>query len=436
MKTFHLTKYVLLALCLLAVDVDARTFTDVRGRKLDASIVSVQGSQVEIKLEKDDKVVKVPISKFSKVDREYIKLWLDTKGSHKKEEPKKEDAKDKEAKDKGGSTDDPPKRIIRRSGRGSSTDTIKKKYSLKDNYEDEWPKLVSIDIGIEIKLVEEDTENKKFVYHSPNYEFVCDVRLSKNVVKKFAVMFEATREYCRLLPISTMKAHLPGAQFRHKILLFETKETYIKNGGPPASAGVFMSRGGNGIVMAPLTSLGVKKVGSGYMFDYKGSNEVLPHELAHQLSDPEFYTEGARGWFSEGLAEYVANTPYRSGKFMIRSNLSAIKAFATEYGKKGKGGRAMGTKFNCPDLKQYMLQSYPSFTANANFNYGMGMLLTYYFFHMEDDRSNIVAFMKALKEGKTGQEAVDVLLNGRSYDELEAQVAKAWRSRGIRITFM
>ena len=48
----------------------------------------------------------------------------------------------------------------------------------------------------------------------------------KNVVKKFAVMFEATREFCRLLPISTMKAHVPGEQFRHKIFLFETKEAY------------------------------------------------------------------------------------------------------------------------------------------------------------------------------------------------------------------
>jgi len=83
-----------------------------------------------------------------------------------------------------------------------------------------------------------------------------------------------------------------------------------------------------------------------------------------------------------------------------------------------------------------MLQPYKRFTGKkANFNYGFGVLLTYYFFHMEDDRSNIVAFMKALKEGKTKEEALDVLLNGRSYDELEKQISKAWRARGVRITF-
>ena len=209
----------------------------------------------------------------------------------------------------------------------------------------------------------------------------------------------------------------------------------MKNGGIPGSAGVFISRGGNGVVMAPLTSLGVIKGKGGYRFDYDGSNKTLPHELAHQLTDVEYFTPGARGWFSEGLAEYIAVTPYRSGKFMVKSNLSEIKDYVTAYGEKGRGGRALGERFDAPDLREYMLQPYESFTQNGNFNYGLGLLLTYYFFHMEDDRSNIIAFLKALKEGKRGQEAVDALLNGRSYDQLEQDVSKAWRSRGVRISF-
>jgi len=232
-----------------------------------------------------------------------------------------------------------------------------------------------------------------------------------------------------------MKAHVPGEKFRNKILLFETKGAYIQNGGPPQSAGVFIS--GKGIVMAPLMSVGVKKVGSSYMFDYKGSNKTLPHELTHQLTDGEYYASGARGWFSEGLAEYVATTPYRSGKFMVKTNLSAIKDYAIEYGKDGRGGRALGKKISAPDLKGYMLQPYSSFTSNANFNYGLGLLITYYYFHWdgEGDRANINAFLKALKEGKRGEEALNVLLNGRSWDEMEKAISKSWRSRGVRIEF-
>ncbi|MBT8038564.1 MAG: hypothetical protein KJO21_13600 [Verrucomicrobiae bacterium] len=374
----------------------ARTFTNIKGQKIEATVQSVEAHQVKLLLDQNGKSYHVPLTSLSPADREYIQAWHET------------------------------------SKKGRDADT---QAAAKQNFDAPWPKLVSIDIDIEIEIVEESKESKRFVYHSPNYAFICDVGLSKNVVKKFAVLFEATRDYCRLLPISSMKAHVPGAQFRHKILLFESKSAYVQNGGPPSSAGVFISRGGKGVIMAPLTSLGLKKVGSSYMYDYKGSNETLPHELTHQLTDNAYFQVGARGWFSEGLAEYVASTPYRSGKFMVRSNLSAIKAYATGYGKKGKGGRALGTAFNAPNLKDYMLQPYNQFTANANFNYGLGMLLTYYFFHMEDDRSNITSFLKALKEGKKGEVALQVLLNGRSWDELEKQITKAWRSRGVRITF-
>jgi len=387
-----------LILCLSFVH--ARTFTDNQDRKIEAEITKIEGAKVTLKLDKNGKSFEVPIDTLSKEDQKYVKNWKQEKES--------------------GESDGSEEEV---------TDEA------KPNFDDPWPKLVSTDINIDINVAEEDENKKRFVYHSPNYEFICDVRLSKNVVKKFATLFEATREYCRLLPIATMKAHVPGAQFRNKILLFETKETYIANGGPPSSAGVYKSRGKSGIVMVPLTSLGVKKVGNGYMYDYKGQNKVLPHELVHQLTDREYYSPGSVGWFSEGLSDYVAVTPYRSGKYNVKTNISSIKEYATSYGKKGRGGRNLGEEIYAPDLKGYMLQSYSSFVNNANFNYGFGLLVTTYFFHMEDDTTNIINFLKALKEGKKGEEALDVLLNGRSWDEMEAQIAKAWRSKGVKITF-
>lgn len=120
---------------------------------------------------------------------------------------------------------------------------------------------------------------------------------------------------------------------------------------------------------------------------------------------------------------------------MVRSNLSEIRDYVTAYGEKGRGGRALTDEIKAPSLESFMLQSYENFTRNGNFNYGLGLLLTYYFFHMEDDRSNINAFLAALKDGHIGQGAVDKLLGGRSYEELEQQIAKAWKSRGIRISF-
>ncbi|MGJ8723192.1 MAG: hypothetical protein ACSHYB_01435 [Roseibacillus sp.] len=309
---------------------------------------------------------------------------------------------------------------------------------IPDNFDDEWPKTVKSPEDITVVLAEEDEEKRRYVYHSDHYEFICDVALKSHLVEKFAVMFEGTRELCRVLPISTKKAHLTGDEFRHRILLFESKETYFRNGGPPGSAGVFMSGGARGnVVMVPLTSLGVKKLGSSYTVDYGESNKTLPHELAHQLTDSCYYAPGARGWFSEGLAEYVAVTPYRSGIFMVSKTERAAKDYATEYGREGNGGRALGDDINAPDLKTYMLQSYSSFTGNSNFNYGLGLLITTYFFEMEGngDRVAITAFLKALREGKKGEEALEALKQGRTYAEMAEDISKGWKSKGVKITF-
>ena len=420
-------KRFLLLIPLIAIVAEARDFTDIEGRTIDAKVLSVENDSVKLELSSDGATYDVPLARLSAEDREFLKDW-------KPAEPEANPSPD----DTSGGKDTSEKDLGRTINLGG-TEALMKEYNLTNNYDDEWPKRIESGHSVEIKTVEEDEAKKRYVYHSPNYEFICDVPLSKNVLNKFSALFEATREFCRILPISTMKAHVPGEKFRNQILLFETKQSYVKNGGPPTSAGVFMPRGNNGagVVMAPLTSLGVKKVGSRYAFDYEGSNKTLPHEIAHQLTDPEYFESGPLGWFSEGLAEYIAVTSYRSGKFMVSGNLREIKAYATEFGEDGNGGRNLGEEFTAPDLKGYMLQPYSSFTANGNFNYGLGLLITYYFFHWdgEGDRANITAFLKALKEGKRGEESLNVLLAGRTWDELEKAINKAWRSRGVKINF-
>jgi hypothetical protein len=391
-------------LCLISYQVSARTFTDVQGRKIEATVIQVNDGKVELKMDKNGKSYHVPLAKLCRNDITFLENW----GGAEKKNNLAEGAKSSASK--------------RIAGKGTA-EALKKQYNLKDNFTAPWPDRINSGFDVDIKIVKEDADNHQFIYHSPNYEFVSDVRLSKNVVNKFSALFEATREYCRLLPISTIKAHVPGEKFRNRILLFETKEAYLAHGGPPGSAGVFMRRGEKAYIMVPLSSLGVKKVGSGYMYNYKGSNKVLPHELTHQLTDLEYFTVGARGWFSEGFAEYVAVTPYRSGKFMVRSNLSSIKKYVTAHGKDGTGGRALGESILAPDLKAYMLMPYKEFTgSNGNKNYGLGLLLTYYYFHWDNDgdRKNLNAFFIALKEGKSGEDALNILLNGRSWDEMDS----------------
>jgi hypothetical protein len=369
----------------------------VQDRKIEASLVRVVGDSVVLKL-KNGREVPYPLAKLSEADGLYVaeaKFLLEAEVTSKPE--------------------------AEASGNGGL------------NFQDPWPERIKFSEDPEVSTVEENAEKKRFVYESANYQYICDVRLARSVVKGFAVMFEATHLYCRTLPLA-----INGGQKdegKHQILLFEKFEDYVKAGGPPSSAGVFI--GGRGVVMVPLTSLGVRPVGSSYMLDRDKSNKTLPHELVHQLTPRAYYSPGAVGWFSEGIAEYVAVTPYRSGGYAVRGNQKAIVDYATGYGSKDMGGRALGTKIKLPALKSFMLQSYSEFLNNSQLNYGSGLLITNYFLHLdgEGDGKRMKAFLQALHEGKKGEEALAYLLDGRTFSQLEEDIVKGWGRKGVDFTF-
>ncbi len=312
---------------------------------------------------------------------------------------------------------------------GTNTEASKKKL----NFDAPWPERITFEEDPEIATIEENAETKKFIYESANYRYTCDVRLSKSVIKGFAVMFEATYLYCRTLPLALDQEPKNGG--KHEIILFENFESYVEAGGPPRSGGVFIH--GKDLVMVPLTSLGVKPVGSGYMFDRDKGNSTLPHELAHQLTPKHYFKEGARGWFTEGLAEYVAETPYRAGAFNVRSNQKDFIESVTAYGEDNKGGKALGKKIHLPALKKYMLQDYRDFLENSSVNYGCALLITNYFIHKDGDKDakRLKNFLQALREKKEREEALAILLDGRTFSQLEVDISKALKSDGIELSF-
>jgi hypothetical protein len=370
---------------------EVRTWTDIQNRKIEATYIRAEGQTVILKL-KDGREVPYPLAKLSAEDGKYVeesRIQIPTK------EPE------------------------------DTTKTL--------NFDAPWPERIKFSEDPEINTVEEDADKKRFIYESANYRYVCDARLGKAVVKSFAVMFEATHLFCRTMPLAINGGVKENG--KHQILLFKEFDDYVKAGGLPGSAGVFIS--GRNVVMVPLESLGVKQVGSGFMRDHDKDNNTLPHELTHQLTPEIYFEKGALGWFSEGIAEYVAATPYRSGAFSVRGNQRDIFDYVTGDGSKDKGGRALGTKIKLPALKTFMLQSYNSFLSEAQLNYGCGLLITTYFLHMDGagDGKRIKAFLKALHEGKDAEKSLEFLLDGRTFEKLQEDIVKAWSRKGVDFTF-
>jgi hypothetical protein len=220
-----------------------RVWTDEQGRKMKASLVKVEDESAML-LMPNGRKIPYPIAKLSRNDQAFIEKF------RLEREKAKEGEGDKPA----------------------------------DNFDAPWPERISYDGDPEIKTIKEDADAKTFIYESANYRYHCDVRLSNSVVKGFAVIFEATHQFVRELPLAISGG--VKQEGKYQILLFETEQSYNSAGGPPGSAGVFI--GGKNIIMVPLTSLGVRPVGSGYMLDRDKSNKTLPHELVHQLT-PDNY---------------------------------------------------------------------------------------------------------------------------------------------------
>ncbi|WP_193213782.1 hypothetical protein [Luteolibacter marinus] len=305
----------------------------------------------------------------------------------------------------------------------------------KLNFGHPWPREIRMDGPSQSRVISEDPEQKRFVYESPHYRFTCDVRLTPDVLRNFAMMFETTYKYTTALPLS-----LTGGwekKGRLEILLFESMQGYVGAGGGPGTAACF--RPSTGVVMAPLVSLGLEKTPTGFSLDTKGKNDVLIHELAHQLTPANYMRDELRnGWFVEGLAEYVSTTPYSWGYFRPDPHGNAARAYVTAYGEDETTGRALGTKIVAPKLQNFMSMEYREFSGpKANFNYGFALLLTHYFLHMEGNGQarRITAYLQKLTDGASYKEALVPLLGGSSFRQLEKEVADAWRKKGVEIVF-
>jgi len=405
--------FVVLAGAIVPRSSQAEEWTNIDGRALTADLISADATDATLKMA-DGKTYTIKLNTLSEESQARVKAFVAEKDK---------------------ATSKPAKKSTevsqRRSGRPAPSPDDKL------NWDDEWPVDASADDN-EVVAVKEDAEKGEFIYHSPHYEFVCDARLGTIVVRRFARLFESTLEYCKVLPISMQKPHNVGDRTeRLRIELFKSKSDYAKAGGPPGSAGVYI--GGRDVILVPLESLGVVASGKGFTLDYDKGNKTLPHEITHQLTDRWYYATGARGWFTEGLAEYIGTTPYNSGggTFRIRTNRKALVEYVTAYGEDRNGGRALGKEIHMTPLRQWMLQSYSSFLDDAGKNYGVGALVAYYFFHMDEDgdRVAITNFLKALREGKEGEAALEALRNGRTWDELSDAITKGWRSKGVKLTW-
>ena len=360
-----------------------RIFTSIDGRTLEASIIETGASTVTIQRSPDERIFTLNIDQLIPAEAAYIKKW------YIQNQAENESTHEKEA-----------------IGR--------------------WPRRLKPG-NYKIEIVSEDNETKTYIYRTPHFEFHSNVKLARKVVREFSQIFESTLLAVDALPLKLNPGHSGDALFLTKI--FETKEQYMAAGGIPNSAGVYFPEDRK--VMVPLVYLGVKKSSSAYTIDKSREVNLLAHEITHQVTHD--WLNKLPVWVIEGLAEYIESVPYERGAFRF-DRYEIDEVLNRSY-----------YKLTCPEVLMNMeskewSQTLVKNSQAASTNYLSAFVLFYYFCHFDFDEDGrprrLYDYLRAIEAGKNRKQALQILLNGCSYEELEEAVIKAYKREDVVIQFL
>lgn len=402
----------------LSASAETREWTSADGKTIEGTILALEGDTV--KLETDRGVFELPLTRFSEADRAFAKDWA-----------KEKEEMAKSAADSGGRNIAPEIGNFDKLSLGA------------------WPQYVVADLEIEQIVTVEGEElaaiqeekggegGELFVYRTPHFEFHSPDRLSASVVRDFARIFEASFQFVDQMPIGL--APSPSAKGFYPTKLYMTKDDYYADGGMPGSGGMmsWRRRGDemSSLIQVPLPNLGVEYTGTRFIVDHKKRSTTLTHEIVHQVMMRWLMTPMPT-WLSEGIAEVVSCQEYDNGRFKLNSMDRAIIEDVT-YGQ----GRDF-TMLNLDALMNISDQQWSSDLAagNGGLNYRSSNVLAYYFLRLdgEGDAAHLVDFLKELPAAKPDDVPAlqeKHLLRGRTFEVLQEDLARAWRSEGLQIEF-
>jgi hypothetical protein len=196
-------------------------------------------------------------------------------------------------------------------------------------------------------------------------------KLAGSVMTEIARTFEATRLLVASLPWGILCSP-PQPLERYQAALYETREDYFNNGGPPNSGGVYDS--GDMIFKIPFPSLGLERRGKTWFKNDTYRNDTLVHEITHQMMHD--YLRFLPKWVIEGAAEYTEMLPYNAGTFRVDGHKSGIKEHVSQT-HRGDGPIDLGS------IRQHLTMTRSQWDAAAGDAYAMR--LVYFFNHLDGD---------------------------------------------------
>ena len=337
---------------------------------------------------------------------------------------------------------------------------------------DSWPKKIPVPANTELTALPHQEGDKEYIYESNNYSFHSPVPIGpescKTIGRLFECAFAANRAIAKVLPVE--RASKDRSEKKYKVQLCRTKAEYYSRGGTQGSDGMFMMQsamptggveitgmtpeeilkkfGGKDGSPAPQNAapvdtapLNEKDIYDDYVlvpFEALGMNEngkivtddIKTHTLVHELTHQNFSLNRLNTWADEGWAEYVGYVPY------VGEDLDFDRCFAVilhEVQKNSEGGGLSFTSTLEQFLRMPQQELYNCMGKGQN-SYLLSTMLVTFFVHLDGNRGvgAMRGYMKALREGKPKDEAVDTLIAPyKGAENLQKAFLKAWSQRKI-----
>lgn len=423
---------------LLMASVSARTWTDKKGRKIEAEYLSQTKDAVLLKL-KNGREVSVPFSNLSRADLNYL-IEAEIAAAEKENDKKPSDG---EMEKKENDVD---------KGAGIVIEVV----------DPAWDRPVLKNAVLEAPIEVQEEKRGEFLYFSStNFRIVADGRLSTKAVLAILEACELTRTYCESLPFGLSNRFKP-VDGKYEIRSVGEKDEWAKMGRPEGNRSSFNPNDGQLEICLEL--FGLSSAGRG--------GEIATRNLVGQMilhvsrcMLPEVYERNFMDWFTEGFPNMMNMAVYEKGKLDFTNVAEETKDLLI-----GKGSgrtpifkkkvempkvsdlitKSVGGVADEEGRRQLLAQSvlvmtYLTFLEDGGKATGLRQGLRYAHDFQKNQPKTITykdqkdlerqkAELKRLRD-EMDDTAIAMMFRKRPWDEAEADITKLWKENGLELVF-
>ncbi len=279
-------------------------------------------------------------------------------------------------------------------------------------------------------------------YQSQHYRIDSNAGLTLEEARQILWSFEIIYHIAAALPLDIKKAQLPEkGPYRHRIVVTDTKERYLREGGSKGSKGIYLNHLDSVLLTAEDAGLYLDKENKRH-YSRPHATSALPYLAAQQLFRYEYLTDRHTYWYTQGLSLYLEAIYWMYENYNEAGINEGIKRFISAQTKQYGNALNLEKKFMWPQeltkapSHSFFEQIEAHQHAKAQYQYECLLTLTYLLHSGSDDpRSPLQNYLQAIQKGEQAKESFRHLIKESSSKNLALEVSTYWSQYGLKFSY-